>query len=268
MKRHVPRLEVIERGQLSSEHPHPLLLVHGAFHGAWCWNAHFVDFFATRGFHVVAPSLRGHGSSQRDGPLRLRSIADFVADVAQIANSLAREPILVGHSMGGFIVQKYLESHSAPAGVLLASAPPRGHLRTLLRSLRQHPWCSVKFGITGRPEHLSGSVAGARELFFGPQTSADLVGAITARLQPESTRALLFDMVAHGLVKTSRISTPMLVLGGAHDALYPESDIVATAAAYGTHATVIADIGHEMMLEPPWAIGADHIHRWLAQRGL
>ncbi|WP_242657874.1 alpha/beta hydrolase [Mycobacterium kubicae] len=98
--------------------------MHGAFHGAWCWNAHFVDFFATRGFHVVAPSLRGHGSSQRDGPLRLRSIADFVADVAQIANSLASEPILVGHSMGGFIVQKYLERYSAPAGVLLASAPP------------------------------------------------------------------------------------------------------------------------------------------------
>jgi hypothetical protein len=44
------------------------------------------------------------------------------------------------------VVQKYLETNDAPAGVLLASAPPRGHLRSLLRNMRRHPWRCSKFG--------------------------------------------------------------------------------------------------------------------------
>jgi hypothetical protein len=50
------------------------------------------------------------------------------------------------HPLGGFVVQKYLETNDAPAGVLLASAPPRGHLRSLLRNMRRHPWRCSKFG--------------------------------------------------------------------------------------------------------------------------
>jgi len=39
----VPVLEVIEKGQCTETHPVPLLFVHGAWHGAWCWDEHFLD---------------------------------------------------------------------------------------------------------------------------------------------------------------------------------------------------------------------------------
>ena len=42
---------------------------------------------------------------------------------------------LIGHSMGGLVVQKYLERHAAPLGILLASVPPTGVLATTLRPL-------------------------------------------------------------------------------------------------------------------------------------
>jgi pimeloyl-ACP methyl ester carboxylesterase len=262
-------LEVIDKGKPSQEHPHPLLFVHGGFQAAWCWDAHFLDFFADRGFRVVALSLRGHGSSPLDKAMRLCSISDFVDDLSSIANALAPQPIPIGHSMGGFAVQKYLEANDAPAGVLLASAPPRGHLRTLLRMLRRHPWRCSKFSVSGRPDHLLGTApAGARELFFGDKASDDLISATTARLQPDSTRAIMGDMAAFNLVKTARVTTPLLVLGGEEDATYLPSEVCATARAYGTEASIIANIGHEMMLEPEWETVAERILSWLSERGL
>lgn len=114
-------LEVIDKGTCSESHPVPLLFVHGAWHAAWCWDEHFLDFFADKGYRALAVSLRGHGNSPTPKPLRSCSIADYVDDVASVADSLPTRPVLIGHSMGGFIVQKYLESHEAPAGVLVAS---------------------------------------------------------------------------------------------------------------------------------------------------
>ncbi|WAC93880.1 alpha/beta hydrolase [Mycobacterium sp. Aquia_213] len=262
-------LEVIDKGEPSQEHPHPLLFVHGGFQGAWCWDVHFLDYFAERGFRVVAPSYRGHGRSPVDKPMRLCSISDFVADVSSIANKIAPQPIPIGHSMGGFIVQKYLENNEAPAGVLLASAPPRGHLRSMLRTMRQRPWGCTKFAVTGRPsDFYGGTMAGARELFFSEETPESLISDGTERLQPDSTRAILGDMVALNLVNTARVTTPVLVLGGERDMIYRPSDVHATARAHGTQPILIPNMGHEMMLEPGWATAAGRILSWLQERGL
>ena len=84
-------------------------------------------------------SLRGHGNSPTDKPLRACSVADFVEDISVVADSLPTPPVIIGHSMGGLIVQKYLESHDSPAGVLMTSMPPQGNLGSALRWIRQHP---------------------------------------------------------------------------------------------------------------------------------
>jgi pimeloyl-ACP methyl ester carboxylesterase len=72
----MPRLEVIDKGTCSESHPVPLVFVHGAWHGAWCWDEHFLDYFADRGYRALAVSLRGHGNSTTTKPLRSCSIAD------------------------------------------------------------------------------------------------------------------------------------------------------------------------------------------------
>lgn len=132
-------LDVIDKGSCDQAHPAPLLFVHGSWHGAWCWDEHFLNFFADKGYRAVAVSLRGHGNSPTSKPLRACSIADYVDDVASVADSLPARPVVIGHSMGGGVVQKYLESHQAPAGVLLASFPPQGIAATYLKFARRHP---------------------------------------------------------------------------------------------------------------------------------
>jgi pimeloyl-ACP methyl ester carboxylesterase len=116
-------LEVIEKGSCTATHPTPLLFVHGAWHAAWCWDEHFLDFFANTGFRAVAVSLRGHGASTSSTRSSAASFADHVDDVQCAVDMLGSQPILVGHSLGGLVVQKYLENHDAPAAVLMAPHP-------------------------------------------------------------------------------------------------------------------------------------------------
>ena len=46
-------LEVIDKGPCRESGKAPLLFVHGAWHGAWCWDEHFLDFFAAQGLSVA-----------------------------------------------------------------------------------------------------------------------------------------------------------------------------------------------------------------------
>jgi pimeloyl-ACP methyl ester carboxylesterase len=262
-------LEVIAKGRISDQHPHPMLFVHGAFQDGWSWDEHFLDFFAEQGFLAVALSLRGHGASPASKSRRWCSISDYVDDVVSVANTLTPRPVVVGHSMGGFVVQKYLEHNDAPAAVLLASSPPRGQMRSLLRSFRRHPWRSSKFAVTGRAADLyGGTTEGARELFFADTVSDCLINSIAERLQPESTRALLVDMGVRALVRKPHSTAPIFVLGAEQDYIYPYRDVRATARFYGTEAKFIPGIGHAMTVEPRWRAVAECIQSWLAPFGL
>lgn len=162
-------LEVIEKGRATEAHPTPLLFVHGAWFSAWCWDEHFLDFFADAGHHALAVSLRGHGASRSAKPLRSLRIADYVDDVASVADSLPVQPVLIGHSMGAYVVQKYLGSHTAAGAVLLTPAPPRGLIRSALRANRKHPWLTVKANIT-RSLYPFGATP-PRHAGFGPSGS-------------------------------------------------------------------------------------------------
>src|SRR5512141_652158 len=105
------KLEIISRRPEGSGPTTPLLFVHGMLHGAWCWDVHFLEFFARHGYAAHAVNLRGHGASDGRARLRWARVADFADDVAEAATRLPRPPILIGHSMGGFVIQKFLEDH-------------------------------------------------------------------------------------------------------------------------------------------------------------
>ena len=120
----VEQLEILEAAPPNGGSGRPLLFVHGAFAGAWCWSKHFLPYFAAQGIRACALSLSGHGNSPGRERLDWLSIADYVRDLEQAVDAVGDDPVLVGHSMGGFVVQKYLERLEAPGAVLMASVPP------------------------------------------------------------------------------------------------------------------------------------------------
>lgn len=260
-------LEVVDKGRSDGPRTTPLLFVHGAWHGAWCWDEHFLDYFADKGYRTLALSLSGHSNSPASKALHALSVADYVNDVRYVANSLPTEPVVIGHSMGGFVVQKYLESHDAPAGVLLAATPPQGMLRSTSRVARRHPWLYAKSALTRKSLCLVGTPTLAREAFFSPEMPEVRVAQYAARMQEESQR-VFFDMLVLDLPRPKRVTAPLLVLGAEHDVMSSPKEVRATARAYGTDAEIFPGMAHNMMLGAGWAAVAERIVEWLATRNL
>jgi pimeloyl-ACP methyl ester carboxylesterase len=115
-----------------------LVFVHGMSHGAWCWEERFIPYFQAKGYTCLAINLPGHEQEGSSKAISY-SLADYVQALKKLVDDLPEAPILIGHSMGGMIVQRYLKTGKAKKAILLASVPPSGVLRPSLRTLFRYP---------------------------------------------------------------------------------------------------------------------------------
>jgi pimeloyl-ACP methyl ester carboxylesterase len=82
------------------------LLVHGAWHGAWCWDK-VIPLLQARGHKAIAIDLPGHG--QDSGRTSDISLEDYVNAVIKTADDQEGPVILVGHSMAGIVISQAAE---------------------------------------------------------------------------------------------------------------------------------------------------------------
>lgn len=258
-------LELLTRKPTRLTKQFPLLFIHGAWHGAWCWAEHFLPYFAEHGYDTYAPSLRGHGQSSGKAYLRWSSAQDYLEDIAETVANLPQPPVIIGHSMGGYLVQKYLESVTLPGAILLASVPPQGVLGTTLRIARRFPGKFVKLNLKLSLYPMVETAELARYQFFSDNMPAEQVKRYFHLLGDESYRAFL-DMLLLNLPKPKRVNTPMLVLGGRDDTIFTMDEITATAKAYHTEPHFFP-MAHDMMLEDGWEQVAEKMLMWLEEQG-
>ncbi len=89
------KIELISRIPAEVRHETPILFIHGAWHGAWCWEPNFMPYFADKGYAVYALSLRGHGKSHGRAGLKWYRVKDYVEDLRKIVAKLPGNPVLV-----------------------------------------------------------------------------------------------------------------------------------------------------------------------------
>jgi len=92
-----------------------LILVHGAFHNASCWDAAKAKLEAL-GHSVEAVDLPSHGSDST--PIETVVLQTYADKVVAQANSRPEPPVLVGHSMGGMVVTQAADDILAAGGKL------------------------------------------------------------------------------------------------------------------------------------------------------
>lgn len=261
------KLEIITQQPKERKHATPLLFIHGAWHGAWCWE-NFLPYFARHGYEVHALSLRGHGNSDgREGIRWHSAVNGYVEDVAGVIAGMSKPPVLIGHSMGGYITQKYLETHNAPAGVLLASIPVSGILGMLLRFSRRRPWATLKTFFLLNPWFLVNSPELVKEGFFSDDFPNAEIERLFPLVQPESFLAAM-ETTVPALPRPKKVKTPLLVLAAENDRVFTVAEQKTTARAYGTEAILFPNMAHDMMLEKDWQFVADKILEWLSTHGL
>lgn len=79
------------------------VLIHGAWHGAWCWDK-LVPILRVGGAKVVTIDCPGHGDD--NSTLAYQNTDTYVAKVIKIIDREPSKVILVGHSLGGTIISK------------------------------------------------------------------------------------------------------------------------------------------------------------------
>lgn len=266
----IPRLELLYRLAAQPDAV-PVLFVHGIFSGAWIWEEYFLDWFAAQGYHAYALSFRGHGRSSAPDPHGQYRLTEYVQDledaIQTIEQTQGQAPLLVGHSMGGMVVQRYLASQPGRGALLLTSIPPQGLVPLSWVSLFTHPLESMMlsrsylFPEATTPEDFH------RAMFSGP-IELTKIQRWMQRMVPESM-PLIWDMSWLDLPNIFNVQqTPIEVLGALHDRVIPASMVNLTAATYGCTPGWI-DSGHGVMLDASWqkaAVAVDAALQNLLQR--
>jgi len=256
-------IEVITQQPAGTARPTPLVFVHGAYGAAWIWEKHFLPYFAGRGYRANAISLRGHGESDGWETLAVARLRDYVADLEQVMDTLPTPPVLIGHSMGGMVVQHVLHRRPVPAAVLMASVPPHGILGTYFGMSFTNPGLFRELSVVQSFGPLAANGSNVRKALFSDDTPESVIAHVLPRLQAESQLVIL-DLMGLDLPPSeSRLDLPVLVLGAGNDAFVYESAVAETAKTYRTTAELIPGMAHAMMLEAEWEKVASRIADWL-----
>jgi 3-oxoadipate enol-lactonase len=233
----------------------PLVFLHGIGGTARVWRGQ-LEAFGDR-YRAIAWDMPGYGGS---APLQSVSIAalaaalkDFLLEVGAI------KPIIVGHSIGGMIVQQLLvhDPMIAEYVVLAQTSPAFGRPD----GDWQKEFLAARLGPLDRGETMAS---------LAPKVVADLIGddadpagielasACMASVPEASYRAAMMSMLGFDLRKSlAQICVPTLVIAGTKDKNAP-APMVKKMASFIPNATYVEleGVGHLVALEQPAAFNA------------
>jgi pimeloyl-ACP methyl ester carboxylesterase len=246
------------------QHATPILMQHGMFHSAWCWQW-WQPLLAEWGWESVAVSLPGHGASPTQRQIETCTLDYYLGFLRAEVTRLEQPPVLMGHSMGGALTQWYLKYvGDLPAAVLVA------------------PWVSHSAVLDGLPLLLQLDPAllalvsmawNSTPWIRSPERAARLFiteGALVTpeelhdHLGPESS-LVVFQHNPPFWSPPDDIRTPLLWLTGAADAVISVKGATRSAEFYQAAHIIVPDAGHNLMMEQSYWETARSIADWLEQ---
>lgn len=183
-----------------------LYFIHGLNGKAGNWTP-FIDFFTNQGFSCNAIDLKES--------LNLRNV--HVMDyVNKFSSFVSKDDVVIGHSMGGLIMQKVAEKNRLKAGVGICSAPPQGipmNRISLWRQFRYIP--NIIFNIPFKP-----SFGLVQDVFLNDMDE-EMQQYIYQKLQKQSVHVTFEVMKQKIAVDEQRISCPLYFIGRKEDMTIP-----------------------------------------------
>jgi pimeloyl-ACP methyl ester carboxylesterase len=245
-------------------------------HGTWGRGEHLHEAraeFESRGYVVHTPTLRHHELSLVDGAPKVAglSLTDYADDLVALCESLPEPPILLGHSMGGLIVQLVaartrlaglIAVCPAPAAGIFAMYPSTSRL-FLHHYLQPRPWTKPLYP-TWKAFHVGGRLTqteqASRELY------ADLV-CESGRAYCEMAFPQL-DRRKASRVDYAAVTAPVLVLGGEKDLTVVPAICRTTATKYSNATyTELLNADHMLLTGEILNTTMTHIDSWLTTIG-
>jgi alpha-beta hydrolase superfamily lysophospholipase len=252
-----------------------IVFVHGMYMNPLCWEQ-WVDYYQAKGYKCLAPAWPGrdkpietlrkqHPDSQL-GKLTLNNVLEHFTDTIK---RLDEKPVLVGHSMGGLVVQLLLQKDLAAAGVAIDSAPPRGVFTTKWSFLKSNWPHITPFVSQSNPIEMS--FKRFQYAFVNKLPLEEQRAAYERYIVPESRRVPRESLTAR--VDFKKPHPPLLLIAGLADNIIPASLIKTNYAKYKQSPSItnykeFAGRAHFIIGQKGWEEVAAFVNTWLINKGV
>lgn len=247
-----------------------IVFIHGMFLTPKSWES-WRRFFRERGCRCIAPAWPWHDGDPKvlreripveTGHVELRDVVDACAAVCE---RLRERPILIGHALGGLVVQVLVNRGLAKAGVCISSAAPNGMLTLDWDFLKSS--AAIANPLRGDTPYVM-TEREFRRRFCNTMTPDQTRAAYMKYAVHESRNVLRGSLGSAGRVDLSRAHAPLLFVSGDRDRVIPEKLDLKVAAAYAPEAGVVdfkefPGRGHFIIGEPGWEEVASYVDGWL-----
>jgi pimeloyl-ACP methyl ester carboxylesterase len=241
---------------MSAKRP-PVVMIHGAFCGAWAFE-HWKPVFEARGFAVHLPALRYHDRG-RHPPKELgtTSLLDYASDLEKLLKRIGEPAFLIGHSMGGLLAQMLAARCEVRGVACLAPSAPYGVLPSTPFEIASAQALYAIGEFWNKPLKPERWIAMTNALDQLDEASREKV---FAQFVPESGLAT-FEIMQWALdprrassVDAARVTCPVLCIAGARDRINPPATVRGIAKRYRAQGSFaeIANHSHWLIGEPGW----------------
>ncbi|MDF2191543.1 alpha/beta hydrolase [Paraflavitalea sp. CAU 1676] len=259
---------------MSNMLPQTVVFITGAFVHHSCWDP-WRTYFESKGFHTIAPpwphktasaeTLRISHPNKDIAANRLPAITDHYD---QIVSQLPEKPILIGHSIGGLIVQLLLQRGSGSAGIAIHSVPPQG-VFTFQFSFLKAGWGPLGFFTSTRRSFLMSFTQWKYAFTNGMDCDVQKEAYYQFAI-PESKLIVRDTITKAAKVNFENPHAPLLLTSGSEDHTIPASLNYANYRKY-KRSNSITDYAsfrgrnHFVLGQSTWKEDADYILDWLSK---
>jgi non-heme chloroperoxidase len=239
----------------------PLVLVHGVWSGAWCWQS-WATHFCNLGWESIAIDLRYRSAQNPMGNLHNLSFSDCVKDLGEVIRSFSTPPVLLAMNLGALMALKVSEQ-TKPCALILVSPSAPGNLAATRSRPQRLLWLKYRLLILlSRPFRIDEK--DFRAYFLTPLPE-HLQSAVLRQTVPESSALVREFLAPRVSLEASSLTCPILALGGSEDNITPAETTKRLAEWLGGEFREYPGQGHWLVENDGENIVRD-IHRWIIQK--
>ena len=247
-----------------------IVLIHGMFMNPLCWE-HWIERYQSKGYRCIAPAWPGRDKpveelrkNHPDSQLPKLKLGDVVEHMVHIIKALDEKPAVIGHSMGGLVVQLLLQRDMAVAGVAIDPAPPMGVFTTAFSFLKANLPAINPF-LLNHPAMMT--FEQFQYAFVNTLPLDEQRAAYDRYCVPESRGVPTSSLGAAGKADFKRPHRPLLITAGEKDHIVPAVLNRANYKRYqGPSVTDFKEFpgrDHFLIGERGWEEVADYCLAWL-----